>query len=65
MSQAERKTDEMLLQTNLALKAYKETKLATNVAKEETKQEYKDKEKTKPLTDKERIDRIEKLLGLK
>jgi len=36
-------------------------KLATQDA---IKKDYKDKKKTKPLTDKERIDRIEKLLGL-
>jgi len=29
-----------------------------------TKKEYKDKNKSKALTDKERIERIEKLLGL-
>ena len=48
-----------------ALELAKSTKLAKNSAQVAVKQEYKDKAKGKPLTDKERLDRIEKLLGLK
>ena len=33
-------------------------------AKDAIKKEYKDKKKTKPLTEIQRIERIEKLLGL-
>ena len=47
-----------------ALELAKSTKLAKNSAQETIKKEFKDKEKGKPLSDKERLDRIEKLLGL-
>ena len=36
-----------------------------NIAKEDVKKRYKDKDKIKKLTDKERLDRIEEILGIK
>lgn len=42
------------------------TKLTENKIKQDkVKQKYRDKEKVKALTDKERLDRIEEMLGLK
>jgi len=38
--------------------------LEQNAKKEATKKKFKDKDKVKKLTDKERLDRIEELLGL-
>ena len=38
---------------------------AKKAKQDAVKAEYQNKEKDKPLTDKERLDRMEKLLGLK
>jgi len=42
----------------------KEKQVAEDTRKEATKKKFKDKDKVKKLTDKERLDRIEELLGL-
>jgi hypothetical protein len=52
------------LETNALLKAARAKKLEEKAAQEAIKTEFKAKEKIKALTDKERLDRIEKLLGL-
>ena len=48
-----------------SLDAVKVVKIADNEAKEAIDAEYKDKEKIKPLTTAERLDRIEQFLKLK
>ena len=48
-----------------SMDAVKVVKIADNEAKEAINTEYKDKEKIKPLTTTERLDRIEQLLKLK
>lgn len=53
------------LETNALLKAARAKKLEEKAAQEAVKAKYKDKKKIKELTDKERLDRIEELLGLK
>ena len=47
-----------------ALQAKATEKAAITIADEKVKDEYKDKEKVKPLTTTERLDRIERLLKL-
>ena len=50
---------------NKALKAARAKKLEEKAAKNAIKDEYKGKEKQKKLTDKERIERLERLMGIK
>ena len=49
---------------NKALKAARDRKLEEKAAKDKIKDEYKSKEKVKKLTDKERIERLERLMGI-
>lgn len=49
---------------NKALKAARAKKLEEKAVKDAIKDAYKGKEKVKKLTDKERIERLERLMGI-
>jgi hypothetical protein len=52
------------LETNALLKATKDKKLEEKAAKDAIKDEFKDKEKVKKLTTDQRLERLERLMGI-
>lgn len=52
------------LETNALLKATRDKKLEEKAAKDTIKDEFKDKEKVKKLTTDQRLERLERLMGI-